>query len=99
MQHLRQRRAHALALPCRQNHDVHCAPEVLMRIDSKSRCGSTRRLLLFAAALLLAACSTGVRVGYTYADTLLSYSIDSYVSLTPEQDQFVRERTTALLAW
>src|SRR4029453_2557267 len=99
MEHVRREQAFALALPCREDHDVHCAPEELMRIDSKSRCRATRCLLVLAGALLVAACNTGVRLGYSYADTFLSYSIDGYVGLTPEQDQFVKERTAALLAW
>ncbi len=70
-----------------------------MRSDSKSPSEFARRLLLLGAALLLAACSTGVRLGYNYADALLAYSIDGYVGLTPEQDQFVKERAAALMAW
>lgn len=70
-----------------------------MRSDSKSPPEIARRLLLLGAALLLAACSTGVRLGYNYADALLAYSIDGYVGLTPEQDQFVKERAAALMAW
>ena len=30
---------------------------------------------------------------------LLAYSIDGYVGLTPEQDQFVKERAAGLMAW
>lgn len=70
-----------------------------MRSDSKSPPEIARRLLLLGAALLLVACSTGLRLGYGYADTLLAYSIDGYVGLTPEQDQFVKERAAALMAW
>jgi len=52
-----------------------------------------------AAALLLAACGTGLKIGYSYADTLLLYTIDGYVGLTPEQEQLVKERSAALMAW
>jgi len=71
-----------------------------VRCDSKSR-SVVSRVWLFAAAvaLLLAACSSGVRIGYSYADTLLLYTIDGYVGLTPEQEQLVRERSSALVAW
>ena len=70
-----------------------------MRSDSKSHAGRLRCLALLACALFLAACSTGMRLGYGHADTLLAYTIDGYVGLTPEQDQFVKERAASLLAW
>lgn len=70
-----------------------------MRCDSKSPLIALRRWLLLAAALALTACSAGVKLGYTYADTLLAYSIDGYVGLTPDQEQLVKERATALVAW
>ena len=66
--------------------------------DSKSF-GVLRVWLLVAAAVVLSACSTGVRLGYEYADTLLLYTIDGYVGLTPEQEQLVKERSAALVAW
>lgn len=69
-----------------------------MRHDSKSLLVALRGWLLLAA-LALAGCSTGVRLGYTYADTLVVYSIDGYVGLTAEQDQLVKERAAALVAW
>lgn len=69
-----------------------------MRRDSKSF-GVLRVWLLVAAAVVLSACSTGVRLGYEYADTLLLYTIDGYVGLTPEQEQLVKERSAALVAW
>lgn len=69
-----------------------------MRCDSKSLL-SLRFWLSAAAALLLAACSTGLKIGYSYADTLLLYTIDGYVGLTPEQEQLVKERSAALMAW
>ena len=69
-----------------------------MRADSKSF-GVLRVWLLVAAAVVLSACSTGVRLGYEYADTLMLYTIDGYVGLTPEQEQLVKERSAALVAW
>jgi hypothetical protein len=69
-----------------------------LRRDSKSLLVALRGWLLLAA-LALAGCSTGVRLGYTYADTLVVYSIDGYVGLTAEQDQLVKERAAALVAW
>ena len=70
-----------------------------MRRDSKSPLISAGRWLLLAVALWLSACSTGVRLGYNYADTLVAYSLDGYVGLTDEQQQLVKERATALVAW
>ena len=69
-----------------------------MRIDSKSPLASLRRWLLLAA-LLLASCSAGVRLGYNNADTLLVYTIDGYIGLSPEQEQLVKERAGTLIAW
>lgn len=70
-----------------------------MRRDSKSPLVSAGRWLLLAVALCLSACSTGVRLGYNYAETLVAYSLDGYVGLTDEQQQLVKERATALVAW
>lgn len=78
-----------------------------MRSDSKSRSPQPRPtagralqcLLLAVAAVALAACSAGMRLGYNNADTLLLFSAGRYVSLTSEQEALVRERTSALLAW
>jgi len=70
-----------------------------VRRDSKSLLVVLRSWLLLTAALALTACSTGVRLGYNYADTLVTYSIDGYVGLTPEQEQLVKERAAALMAW
>jgi hypothetical protein len=69
-----------------------------MRSDSKSPLVLLRRWLLLAA-LLLAGCSAGVRLGYNNADTLLVYTIDGYVGLTAEQEQLVKERAGTLIAW
>jgi hypothetical protein len=70
-----------------------------LRRDSKSLLVSAGRWLLLVAALCLSACSTGVRLGYNYAETLVAYSLDGYVGLSDEQQQLVKERATALVAW
>ncbi len=70
-----------------------------MRRDSKSLPVALRCWLLLGLALVLTACSSGMRLGYNYADMALLYSIDGYVGLTPEQEQLVRERAAALMAW
>jgi hypothetical protein len=57
------------------------------------------RWLALLAFVALAACSTGVKLGYNNADTLLLYTLDGYVGLSSEQDALVRERAGALLAW
>jgi hypothetical protein len=69
-----------------------------VRRDSKSLL-TAFRIWLVLAGLVLAGCSTGIRLGYSYADTLVVYSIDEYVGLTPEQELLVKERAGALLAW
>lgn len=69
-----------------------------MRRDSKSLLVAFRGWLLLAA-LALAGCSAGVRLGYSYADTLVLYSIDGYVGLSAEQEQLVKDRAGALVAW
>ena len=40
-----------------------------------------------------------MKLGYNNADTLAWIQLNSYVDLTPEQDQDVKERLNALLAW
>lgn len=69
-----------------------------MRCNSKSPLPSFR-LWLAATAVLLAACGTGLKIGYSYADTLLLYTIDGYVGLTPEQEQLVKERSAGIMSW
>jgi hypothetical protein len=69
----------------------------MVRRDSKSF-AVVRIWLLAAAAVILSACSTGVRLGYGHADTVLLYTINGYVGLTPEQEQLVKERSAALLS-
>jgi hypothetical protein len=70
-----------------------------LRRDSKSPLVSAGRWLLLAVALCLSACSTGVRLGYNYAETLVAYSLDGYVGLTAEQEQLVKERAGSLIVW
>ncbi|MGE5338404.1 MAG: DUF6279 family lipoprotein [Gemmatimonadota bacterium] len=57
-----------------------------------------RRLLLVAIALLLAACSS-LKLGYYNADSLLLYSLDSYLDLDDSQKELAGERVRALLSW
>jgi hypothetical protein len=57
-----------------------------------------RRFVLVSAAVLLAACSQ-LKLGYNNADSLLAYSLDSYLKLDDEQQQLARERITALHRW
>jgi hypothetical protein len=49
-------------------------------------------------ALLFAACST-IKIGYNHADTLLLHGLERYVSLNADQEQMVRQRVGALMAW
>jgi hypothetical protein len=57
-----------------------------------------RRFVLVSAAVLLAACSQ-LKLGYNNADTLLAYSLDSYLKLDDEQQKLAREKITALHRW
>jgi hypothetical protein len=55
-------------------------------------------LAALGVVLLLAACSS-LRLGYNNADTLLVYSLDSYLDLDDAQEDLARERVRELLAW
>jgi hypothetical protein len=55
-------------------------------------------LAALGVVLLLAACSS-LRLGYNNADTLLVYSLDSYLNLDDAQQELARERVSELLAW
>ena len=57
-----------------------------------------RRFLLASVALLLAACSQ-LQLGYNNADTVLAYSLDSYLDLDDEQERLARERIAELHRW
>ena len=59
---------------------------------------NARRFVLVSAAILLAACSQ-LKLGYNNADTLVAYSLDSYLKLDDEQQKLARERITALHRW
>jgi len=60
--------------------------------------GHARRFLLVSVAVLLAACSQ-LKLGYDNADTLLAYSLDSYLDLDDEQQRLANERIGALHRW
>jgi len=57
-----------------------------------------RRVVLASVALLVAACSQ-LQLGYNNADTLVAYSLDSYLDLDDEQERLAREGIGALHRW
>ena len=57
-----------------------------------------RRFVLASVALLLVACSQ-LQLGYNNADTVIAYSLDSYLDLDDEQERLARERIGALHRW
>jgi len=57
-----------------------------------------RRFLLASVALLVAACSQ-LQFGYNNADTVLAYSLDSYLDLDDEQERLAREQIAELHRW
>ena len=57
-----------------------------------------QRVLALGLVLLLASCSS-IKLGYNNADTLLVYSLDSYLDLDETQEKLVRERVRELLGW
>jgi hypothetical protein len=57
-----------------------------------------RWLLLSAGVILIAACSS-LRIGYNNADTLLSYTLNSYLDLDEAQQRIADTRIRELLAW
>lgn len=70
-------------------------------MDSKSASCFSRRAKLSLAclfALVLAACST-LRLGYNHADSMLAWSLESYLDLDSSQQALVKERSARLLAW
>jgi hypothetical protein len=72
-----------------------------LRFDSSSAINNVRRLrlaLLAVVVLAAAACST-IRFGYNNADIVIVHTLSRYVTLTSEQEQVVRERMAAVLAW
>jgi hypothetical protein len=54
--------------------------------------------LALSTVLLLAACSS-IKLGYNNADTLLVYSLDSYLDLDESQERLARDRVRELLSW
>ena len=75
-----------------------------MRNDSSSpisgsiAVGVSRLAAIAAFAVSLASCAA-MKIGYNNADTLALLQLDSYLDLTDEQEQTVKERVNALLAW
>jgi hypothetical protein len=57
-----------------------------------------RRFLAASVALLAAACSQ-LQLGYNNADTVIAYSLDSYLDLDDAQERLARERIAALHRW
>jgi hypothetical protein len=57
-----------------------------------------RRFVLASVALLLAACSQ-LQLGYSNADTVIAYSLDSYLDLDDEQERLARSSIAALHRW
>ena len=57
-----------------------------------------RRFLAASVALLAAACSQ-LQLGYNNADTVIAYSLDSYLDLDDGQERLARERIAALHRW
>jgi hypothetical protein len=57
-----------------------------------------RRFVLASVTLLLVACSQ-LQLGYNNADTVIAYSLDSYLDLDDEQERLARERIGALHRW
>jgi len=57
-----------------------------------------RHFVLVSAAVLLTACSQ-LKLGYNNADTLLAYSLDSYLKLDDGQEKFARQRIAELHRW
>lgn len=57
-----------------------------------------RRFVLLSVTLLVAACSS-LQLGYNNADTLLAYSLDSYLDLDDQQERLARQRIGALHRW
>ena len=65
---------------------------------SRSMSRYARRFVLVSVSLLLTACSS-IQLGYNNADTLLAYSLDSYLDLDDTQEQLARDRIGALHRW
>ena len=75
-----------------------------MRNDSSSPMGGSTaaragRLAAVAAFVVSLASCAAMKIGYNNADTLALLQLDSYLDLTDEQEQTVKERVNALLSW
>lgn len=57
-----------------------------------------RRFVALSTLLLVAACSS-LRLGYNNADTLLAYTLDSYLDLDDQQSRLAKERLGKLIDW
>lgn len=57
------------------------------------------RLAAIAVLAVFVASCAAIRIGYNNADTLALLQLDSYLDLTDDQEQTVKERVNALLAW
>ena len=67
-------------------------------ISGSTAVGVSRLAAIAAFAMSLESCSA-MKIGYNNADTLALLQLDSYLDLTDEQEQTVKERVNALLAW
>jgi hypothetical protein len=54
---------------------------------------------LLAATLVLAGCSTGLRLGYNQAEWLADWAVSGYVDLDPRQREVFSQRFRQLHAW
>lgn len=55
--------------------------------------------LLALLALILAGCSTGIRLGYNQAETLVNWSLSDYVDFEPHQRDLFGQKFRALHEW
>lgn len=77
--------------------------EVELRNDSSSPnrylLSVPARLLALGAIVLSVASCAAMKLGYNNADMLALFQLDSYLDLNSEQEQTVKERVNALVAW
>jgi len=55
--------------------------------------------LMTSALILLAGCSTGVRMGYNQAETLVSWRLSDYVDFEPHQRELFGQKFRAIHDW
>ena len=83
----------------REPNDRSTGPAGGQRASSIAALGrQARRVVLASIALLLAACSQ-LQLGYNNADTVIAYSLDSYLDLDDEQERLARGSIGALHRW